>query len=302
LRGSLPIWNLNSLAEHFLELILKHRPAIEASIRQTVQDREELRQDLANVPSIEKVWPSGGNFLLVSLQCSRTSAKELAGQLLTEHGILVKDVSERFGGEGAWWRLAVRTPDDNRRLVAALQKLGGSRQQDWARIWANKKLAAGQPVTLARLLSLSGYDNFGGFAEPEWLSHVDRQMKQLQVQPPDSVFEVGCGAGAFLYPWHQRGHRVAGIDYSANLVAAARAAMPGGDFRVGDASALDPHLEYDIVVSHGVFMYFPDLEYAAGILRKMVEKARKKVAVLEIPDLAKQDQALASRRENLGEE
>lgn len=120
-RRAMPIWNLNALAECFLEIILKHRPALQTSFERTMADREAFAEQLRNIPLVKAVHPSGGNFLLVELCCSRTEGTTIAGRLLREHDIQVKDVSARFQKPSAFWRLAVRLPEENARLVRYLE-------------------------------------------------------------------------------------------------------------------------------------------------------------------------------------
>jgi histidinol-phosphate/aromatic aminotransferase/cobyric acid decarboxylase-like protein/choline kinase len=122
LRQTLPVWNLNSLAEHFLEIILKHRQVIEESYRRTIEDREEFARQLATIDRVRAVWPSGGNFLLTELDCGREECCRLTQSILLKHGIYLKDVSRRFLGSGAYLRLAVRLPEENARLVEALRQ------------------------------------------------------------------------------------------------------------------------------------------------------------------------------------
>ena len=71
-----PIWNVNSLAENYLEILLKHRVSLQESFRRTCSDRQEFAAQLEAVPIVEKVFPSGGDFLLVKMRIER---KELAG-------------------------------------------------------------------------------------------------------------------------------------------------------------------------------------------------------------------------------
>jgi histidinol-phosphate/aromatic aminotransferase/cobyric acid decarboxylase-like protein len=122
-RAQVPIWNLNSLAEQFLEIILKHRPVIQASFAHTILDRERFAADLKALPIVRQVHQSGGNFLLVSLRCPRESSGTLAGELLRRHNIHIKDVSDRFRSSGASFRLAVRLPQENAQLVRCLAQL-----------------------------------------------------------------------------------------------------------------------------------------------------------------------------------
>jgi histidinol-phosphate/aromatic aminotransferase/cobyric acid decarboxylase-like protein/choline kinase len=116
----LPIWNVNSVAEHFLEILLKHRSELLWSFQATVDDREHFADELANVPFVSRVFPSGANFLLVRTSLSLEESRELVERLLALELIYVKDVSDKFDDGAAYWRLAVRWPSENERLCLAL--------------------------------------------------------------------------------------------------------------------------------------------------------------------------------------
>jgi len=124
LGADLPIWNLNSLAEYVMEVSLKHRADIEESLRTTAQDREAFRKRLLELDSVESVWESGGNFLLVRLRWGARRGEDEAETLLSQHSIYIKDVSTRFRDGRAWWRLAVRLPEENARLCEAIGGVG----------------------------------------------------------------------------------------------------------------------------------------------------------------------------------
>jgi histidinol-phosphate/aromatic aminotransferase/cobyric acid decarboxylase-like protein len=118
----IPIWSMNSMAEFFLEVILKHRRALAQSFRQTIADREEFAGALAALPAVERVFPSGANFMLVRIAGGRRGAAALADRLLEDHAIYVKDISSRFPDGHGYWRVAVRLPEENRRLLALVEK------------------------------------------------------------------------------------------------------------------------------------------------------------------------------------
>ena len=122
-RDWLPIWNINSVAENLLEIVLKHRPQLEASIEATVRDRNKMASDLERVPGGVTVHPSGGNFLLVTLSRPAEQAAALVDALLCEHRIFVKNVSDRVGDGHTHLRLAVRGSLDNQTLCAALTQV-----------------------------------------------------------------------------------------------------------------------------------------------------------------------------------
>jgi histidinol-phosphate/aromatic aminotransferase/cobyric acid decarboxylase-like protein/GTP:adenosylcobinamide-phosphate guanylyltransferase len=117
----LPIWNLGALSEFFLELLLKFRSELEASLGETRRDRAELTARLTGCACVREVHPSGGNFLLVTLDGDGARAAQLTRALTARHRIYVKDVSARFADGAARLRLAVRVAADHQRLCEALE-------------------------------------------------------------------------------------------------------------------------------------------------------------------------------------
>ncbi|MGH3273123.1 MAG: aminotransferase class I/II-fold pyridoxal phosphate-dependent enzyme, partial [Streptosporangiaceae bacterium] len=96
-REFMPIWGVNALAEHFLELTIKFRTDLERSIALTVAERSRLRHALADLPLVRQVDDSGGNFLLVHLNGEDPGvAERVRQQLLATSRIEVKDISEKY--------------------------------------------------------------------------------------------------------------------------------------------------------------------------------------------------------------
>ncbi len=120
MRTAVPIWNLNSMAEYFLEIIVKYRPVMQASFARTKADRVAFAAELRELPIVKTVYPSGGNFLLVALCLSREETGSLVEGLMLRQGLYVKDVSSRFQGTEGYLRLAVRLPAENSVLVRCL--------------------------------------------------------------------------------------------------------------------------------------------------------------------------------------
>lgn len=171
---------------------------------------------------------------------------------------------------------------------------------NWKEIWSARRPGAAAS-TLQRLIDLDGFDTGAGrISEPAWRDYVGGIARRLDLRAGESILEVGCGAGAFLLPLHEVGLKVAGIDYSPALIDAARAAMPDGEFVVGEAASISG--QYDYVIANSVFHYFPDAGYAERVLAAMLAAARRGAAVLEVPDIDKKPQAESVRRGALGEE
>ena len=119
--AALPIWNLSAPAEYFLELVLKFRNELAESIARTRIDRAVFADALAALPCVTRVFPSGGNFLLVQFAGTHeSSGATMRQRLLADARIEVKDVSARMGLGAPCLRVAVKRPDDNARLLAAL--------------------------------------------------------------------------------------------------------------------------------------------------------------------------------------
>ncbi len=119
----LPVWNLNSLAEYVMEISLKHRAAIEDSLRATAIDRDAFREQLQALDSVEIGVAKRREFLLVRFRHTAAHGQAEAARLLSEQAIYVKEVSARFDDGRAWWRLAVRLPEENARLCGAIAKV-----------------------------------------------------------------------------------------------------------------------------------------------------------------------------------
>lgn len=105
----------------------------------------------------------------------------------------------------------------------------------------------------------------------------------MDVGPGTRLFEVDCGGGDFLVPFHANGFIVGGIDADADAIGQAIAAMPDGIFQVGTAAALDPAVPWDVVVCRS-FAGVPDLDHARGMLARMFAKATHAIAILDVPD------------------
>jgi SAM-dependent methyltransferase len=169
-------------------------------------------------------------------------------------------------------------------------------EMNWKTVWASRASVDTSQLHLSDLLAADGFDMLGHVDVAAWGNYVGDIAARLGIASDDSLFDVGCGAGAFLYPFAQTGHPVGGLDFSPVLIDTARRAMPTGDFAVGEAATLPIEPGYDWVCANGVFLYFPDAAYAGSVLQRMAAKALRGLAILDVPDSATRDQAMAARR------
>ena len=174
--------------------------------------------------------------------------------------------------------------------------------QNWKAIW-NRRSGTGGGHDLRSLIDLDGFDMGAGRIEvDDWRAYAGIIAKKIGLDNGATIFEVGCGSGALLYALKEvYSLSVGGIDYAAGLIDAAKQAMPDGEFKVQEAEALEISPQYDYVFANSVFHYF-SLNYAAGVLTHMINKARKCIAVLEVPDLKTQKESEAMRRNILTQE
>jgi trans-aconitate methyltransferase len=172
----------------------------------------------------------------------------------------------------------------------------------WQHIWEKRSLQPQHAITLDTLIALDGFDSGAGkIALPDWQEYTRRISEKLGMQPGNSVFEVGCGAGAFLYALRQQHPlTVGGLDYAAGLVEAAQQAMPDGDFKAQSAQTMATAPQYDFVIANSVFHYF-DEAMAAEVFQAMWQKANIGVAVLDIPHAATKEACERARRDALTE-
>jgi trans-aconitate methyltransferase len=166
----------------------------------------------------------------------------------------------------------------------------------WHEVWSRRSGYEESPA-LERAIRLDGFDGAGDAIEPnEWRRYVTGLARRANIGGGSTVFEIGCGAGAFLIPLSEMGVVVAGIDYSASLIAAGRTLLPNADLQVGDARECTLDKRFDHIVSHSMFQYLPDHKVALRLITLMVAHATETVGIFDVSDEAQRLQSLAARR------
>lgn len=123
LKRNIPIWNLNSMSEFFLEIILKHRNHLKQSFVKTITDRISFSEQLIHTCVVDKVFSSEANFILIRLKTDKSGAGKIANWLLSEKAVYVKDISSKFTDNYGYFRLAVRLPEENQTLIHYLRQI-----------------------------------------------------------------------------------------------------------------------------------------------------------------------------------
>tara|TARA_B110000438_G_scaffold130393_1_gene126578 strand:+ start:35 stop:1375 length:1341 start_codon:yes stop_codon:yes gene_type:complete len=120
IRGNLPIWNVNSMAEEFLYTVGRYRTEFIESCNQTRLDCMSLYEDLMATDGIEPIKPDA-NFVMCKLSDPNASGFEITRKLYVEHNILIKDCAKKSMPEAdRYLRIASRTKEENKKLIHAL--------------------------------------------------------------------------------------------------------------------------------------------------------------------------------------
>ena len=123
LRALAPPWSVNTLAQAVGAAALRDRSYGEETRRFVGKCRGELTAEIGAIPGLT-VYPGTANFLLVRIDRSGIAAPELA-ELLIADGIAIRVCDNFTGLDGRFFRVAVRTAEENSRLCDSLRKTLG---------------------------------------------------------------------------------------------------------------------------------------------------------------------------------
>jgi threonine-phosphate decarboxylase len=116
-------WSVNIMAQVAGEVALQE-VAYARETRQLVQrERRFLESEISRLQGI-KVFPGAANYLLLDIRGTGLTSSVLTGKM-GAMGILVRDCSSFTGLGQGYIRIAVRLREENRRLLAGLQKVTG---------------------------------------------------------------------------------------------------------------------------------------------------------------------------------
>ena len=120
IKSELPIWNINSVAEFYLQIVGKYKADYEKSCAQVIAARSELFEALKDVNFLEP-YPSQGNYIFCKV--INKKALEVAVSLNEKFSIIIKDCSSKSNIDDQYIRIAVRNSWDNQYLVKSLKSL-----------------------------------------------------------------------------------------------------------------------------------------------------------------------------------
>lgn len=117
------IWNINSFAEFFMQIFNKYEKDYKLACDKFIAEREDFERQLRQIPFL-RVMPSQANYFLCEILPPQ-SANGLVLSMLKRFNILTRDCSDKkgFDGKKQYMRIAVRSHEDNARLIAGFKAL-----------------------------------------------------------------------------------------------------------------------------------------------------------------------------------
>ena len=121
IKSNLEIWNINSIAEYFLQIIELYKKDYENSCNYIEEQRNKLYNLLSQIKYL-KVYKSQANYFLCKIL--KYNNKYIADYLLNNYNILIKDLKSKEGFKNQnYIRITVKSEEENKYLIKALKDL-----------------------------------------------------------------------------------------------------------------------------------------------------------------------------------
>ena len=122
MKKDVAIWNINSFAEYYLQIIEKYRDDYYEAMEKFKEVRKRYLDKLSKIKGF-KVYPSQANYVMCHIENSVTST-ELADILLNRYNVLIKNLASKEGlNKGNYVRLSVKSDEENDYIVNALMEI-----------------------------------------------------------------------------------------------------------------------------------------------------------------------------------
>lgn len=121
LKKDVAIWNINSFAEFYMQIEEKYKKDYVAALEKFRKERARYVEELSKISGL-RVIPSQANYVMVEVTTGMT-AKELNRRLIVKHNLLIKNLVAKIPQDGRQYiRLAVKTTEENNKLIAAIKE------------------------------------------------------------------------------------------------------------------------------------------------------------------------------------
>lgn len=118
MKEKMPVWNINSIAEYFLQIFPIYKKDYENSCSKISEERKFMIDALNKNDKI-KVYNSQANYLMCELK--ELNSSDLTLYLLKNNNIFIKDLKNKKGFENKEMiRIAIKSHDDNIEIINAI--------------------------------------------------------------------------------------------------------------------------------------------------------------------------------------
>ncbi len=122
LRRRLPPWSVNTLAQLAGVFCLRQQAYRTETLELIERERNRMRREMSAMAGL-KVFDGQANYLLARLAPDGPTAAQIRDRLLAGHRLLIRDCSSFAGLDKHDFRVAVKRPEENDRLLDALSRL-----------------------------------------------------------------------------------------------------------------------------------------------------------------------------------
>ena len=120
INNNLPVWNINSFAEYFLQIINMYKKDYMHGCEQIKEERAKFYNELIKIEGLN-VYPSEANYFM--MQLNNGSANELAEQLLENDKVLIKVLNGKNGfDDKEYVRIAIKSREENGYLLESIKR------------------------------------------------------------------------------------------------------------------------------------------------------------------------------------
>ena len=120
MKDSLPVWNINSFGEYFLQIISLYKKDYINSCNMIKEERNRFYNELINIKQL-KVYSSQANYFMCKL--IEGHSNELAEFLLKKKNILIKILNNKKGfSDGEYIRIAIKNMEENMYITKSIKE------------------------------------------------------------------------------------------------------------------------------------------------------------------------------------
>ena len=121
MHGSLPPWSVNTLAQIAGEYCLGREEYRGETLEMVDRERRRMTERLEGMNAF-RVFPGSANYILARLDNPLPDAGVLQREILMSEHIIIRDCRSFEGLNERYFRLAVRLPEQNDRLLAGIER------------------------------------------------------------------------------------------------------------------------------------------------------------------------------------